>query len=588
MATSHRKAITQAHPEGQFFLAPEKVIHRQYEALRAYFVEGLSSEEAARRFGYSPGSFRVLCHRFRHEPDMAERFFKDVAHGPQSAPVRDRVRERAVALRKRNLSVYDIRRELREEGEEVSINALSVLLREEGFARLPRRPDEERPQVPSPEVAPVADVRELSTEPRSFRTRFAGLFLFVPLLEGIDFARLAAGAKLPGSKMIPAGHALRSSLALKLLGVERKSHVMQLVFDEGLALFSGLNAMPKRSWFATYSSRVDREKSRTLMELWFDVHEARLPHGESLDLDFHSVPANPGQEPLDKHYVSKRSRSQKAVLVFLARDADERVLCYANAAIPKKDREDEVVRFADFYRERTGKYPRELVFDSQLTTYARLLWLHEQGIRFLTLRRRSRSMVGRILSLPASAWTRVQLRSLTRTYRTPRVLDERVKIDAGGRPLELRQLSIIDLGHEEPTLLLTNDLRSTPAALITRYAQRMLIENGIADAIHFFHIDALSSMVDLKVEFDLQVTLMASTLYRLLAERLPDTYRRAQAKTVFRHLLDVGGKVDIEARDVIVTLDKRAHNPILAETGLIDRPTPMPWFGARNLIVRLP
>jgi hypothetical protein len=588
MAISHRKAITPAHPEAQFFLAPDKVTHRQYEALRAYFVEGLPSEEAARRFGYSPGSFRVLCHRFRQDPDKAERFFKDVAHGPQSAPVRDRVRERAVALRKRNLSVYDIQRELGEEGEEVSINALTVLLREEGFARLPRRPDEERPQAPSPEIAPVADVRKLSLEPRSFRTRFAGLFLFVPLLEGIDFARLAAGAKLPGSKMIPAGHALRSSLALKLMGIERKSHVMQLVFDEGLALFSGLNVMPKRSWFATYSSRVDREKSRTLMELWFDVHEARLAHGESLDLDFHSVPANPGQEPLEKHYVSKRSRSQKAVLVFLARDADERVLCYANAAIAKKDREDEIIRFAEFYRERTGKHPRELVFDSQLTTYAKLLWLHEQGIRFLTLRRRSRSMLARIYSLPASAWTRVQLRSLTRTYRTPRVLDERVTIDAGGRPLELRQLSVIDLGHEEPTLLLTNDLRSTPASLITRYAQRMLIENGIADAIHFFHLDALSSMVDLKVDFDLQVTLMASTLYRLLAEHLPDNYRRAQAKTVFRHLLDVAGKVNIQEQDVIVTLDKRAHNPILAETGLVDRPTPMPWLQGRNLILRLP
>ena len=183
---------------------------------------------------------------------------------------------------------------------------------------------------------------------------------------------------------------------------------------------------------------------------------------------------------------------------------------------------------------------------------------------------------------------RVQLRSLTRTYRTPRVLDERVTINAGGQPLELRQLSVIDLGHEEPTLLLTNDLRSTPAALITRYAQRMLIENGIADAIHFFHIDALSSMVDLNVDFDLQVTLMASSLHRLLAERLPDTYRRAQAKTVFRHLLDVGGKVDVEERNVIVTLDKRAHNPIVAETGLVDRPTPMSWFGGKNLVVRLP
>lgn len=588
MTISHRNAITSPHPEGRFFLAPEKPAHRQYEALRAYFLEGLSSKETAQRFGYSPSSFRVLCHRFRKEADKAERFFKDVARGPQSAPVRDRLRERAVALRKNNLSVYDIQRELREAGEEVSINALSVLLREEGFARLPRRRDEERPAAPSPEVAPVADVRTLSAEPRTFRTRFAGLFFFVPLLESVDLGWLAAQAELPSSKMIPGGAALRSTLALKLVGIERKSHVMQLVFDEGLALFSGLNVMPKRSWFATYSSRVGREKNRKLMELWFDVHEATLPHSDSLDLDFHSVPANPGNEPLEKHYVSKRSRSQKAVLVFLARDAEERVLCYANAAIPKKERDGEIVRFAAFYRDRTGHYPRELVFDSQLTTYDKLGWLHDHGIHFLTLRRRNRQMLARIYALPASAWIRVQLRSLTRTYRTPRVLDERIKLNVKHDRREVRQLSVLDLGHEDPTILLTNDFKSTPAALITRYAQRMLIENGIADAIHFFHLDALSSMVDLKIDFDLQVTLMASTLYRLLAERLPDNYRRAQAKTLFRHLLDVAGRIDIGEHDVVVTLDKRAHNPILAETGLVDRPTPMPWFWGKNLVLRLP
>jgi hypothetical protein len=492
-----------------------------------------------------------------------------------------------VALRKRNLSVYDIQRELDEAGEAVSINALTVILREEGFARLPRRRDEERPAAPAPEVAPVADVRELSAEPRRFRTRFAGLFFFVPLLEGIDLASLAERADLPGSKMIPADVALRSALALKLAGVERKSHVMQLVFDEGLALFAGINALPKRSWLATYSSRLGRQRNRKLMELWFDAaQEAGVARSGSLDLDFHSIPANSGEEPLDTHYVSKRSRSQKAVLVFLARDAEERVLCYANAAIPKTERGGEIVRFAQFYRERTGAYPRELVFDSQLTTYDRLDWLREQGIHFLTLRRRDRSLLARIYSVPHSAWRRLNLRSLTRKYRTPKVLDERVKLK--GYHGEIRQLSVIDLGHEQPTLLLTNNFRSATSTLITRYARRMLIENGIAEAIHFFHLDALSSMVDLKVDFDLQLTLMGSTLYRRLADKLPETYRRAHAKTLYRHLLDVGGSVEITGREVVVTLDKRAHNPILAETGLIDRPTPMPWFFGKKLILQLP
>jgi hypothetical protein len=586
MAINHRDQITPPSPEATFFLAPEKPLHRQYEALRAYFVEGLPSAEAARRFGYTPGAFRVLCHRFRHDPEKQALFFKDITRGPRSAPVRDRLRERVVAMRKRNLSVYDIQREFAEAGQDVSINALAVLLREEGFARLPRRMEEERPAVARPEAAPIADVRKLSGTLRSFRTRMAGLFLFVPLLERIDLGAIAKGAGLPGSVMIPAEHALRSALALKLVGTERKSHVMQLVFDEGLSLFVGLGAIPKRAWFAAYSSRVSGEKNHRLMELWFDAAQrAGLRRSGSFDLDFHSVPANAGKEPLDRHYVSKRSRSEKAILVFLARDAGERVLCYSNASIPKSKREAEIIHFAEFYRERTGSYPTELVFDSQLTTYPKLEWLREKRIRFLTLRRRSRKMLARIFSLPPSQWTRVSLPSLSRQYRTPRVLDE--KIHLKGYTGELRQLTITDLGHEEPTILLTNDTAARPSALITRYAKRMLIENGIAEAIHFFHLDALSSMVDLKVDFDLQITLMGSSLYRLLAERLPETYARAQAKTIFDNLLDTSGKVEVKEHDVVVTLDHRAHNPILATTGLLDRATPMPWFFEKKLTVRL-
>ena len=586
MAISHRKEITAETPESRFFLAPENPLHRQYEALRAFFVEGLPSGDVAGHFGYSPGAFRVLCHRFRREADAGGRFFKDVQRGPQSAPVRDRFREKVVAMRKMNLSVYDIQRELHEAGEDASINALSVLLREEGFARLPRRGDDERPAIAKPEPAPVADVRELDPSPRTFRTRVAGLLFFVPLLEKIDIRALAEGAGLPGSAMIPAQQAIRSALALKLVGTERKSHVMQLVFDEGLALFAGLNTIPKRAWFAHYSSRVGRTSARRLMELWFDAASgAGLPRGGSLDLDFHSVPANPGREPLEKHYVSKRSRSQKAVLVFLARDAQQRVLCYSNGAIAKPERDGEVVRFAEFYRERTGSYPEELVFDSQLTTYERLDWLNKKRISFLTLRRRSKKMLARIFSLPKSSWQRVTLKSLTRQYCNPKVLDEEVEVK--GYEGTLRQITIIELGHEEPTVLLTNNRKNGPAALITRYAQRMLIENGIAEAIHFFHIDALSSMVELNVDFDLQITLMGSALYRLLAERLPETYRRAQAKTIFNNLLDVGGRVEIGEREVVVTLDHRAHNPILAETGLFDRPTPMPWFFHKKLVLRM-
>jgi hypothetical protein len=583
MATTTRIDLT---PTARFFLAPENPLHRQYEAFRAYFLEGQPSLEVARRFGYAPGSFRVLCHQFRHDLNRQQRFFQSVQPGPRFAPVRDRVRELVVAMRKRNLSVYDIQRELADAGHTISINALAVLLREEGFTRLPRRLDEERPSAIRPDIQATADIRVLSLQPRTFRTRLGGLFVFVPLLKDIRLDEVLRQADLPGSHMVPAEQALRTLLALKLVGTERKSHVMDLVCDQGLALFAGLNVVPKRSYLASYSSRIDHRAVARLMAAWFDeARRAGLPRGDSLDVDFHSVPANTQEEPLEKHYISSRSRAQQGVLVFLARDAAAQVLCYARAGIPKDQKASEILRFADFWQERTGSPPAELVFDSQLTTYEHLHQLNERGIRFLTLRRRTRPMLGRIWSLPASAWRRITLPNLTRAFRTPRVLDERVTLP--GYAGLVRQITVIDLGHEEPTILLTNNQHAGCPTLVTRYAQRMLIENGISEAVQFFHLDALSSMIGMKVDFDLQITLMASSLYRLLANRIGREYQQATAKKIFRNLLDVSATVDVGQQQVVVTLDKRAHNPYLVASKLGDHPTPMPWFGGKRLLLRL-
>jgi hypothetical protein len=581
MTTTTSMTLTEAQAS-RFFRDPQSTTHRQYEALRAYFVDGLPSSEVAQGFGYSPGAFRVLCHQFRHDPAKRTAFFPPSTRGPQQRPARDRVRERAIALRKRNFSVYDIQSELAAAGHAVSINTLSLLLREDGFARLPRRRDDERPAAVRAEPAAVADVRVLSLTPRSFRTRLGGLLLFVPLMREIRLDEVARQAQLPTSPMVPAEQALRTLLALKLVGKERTSHVMDLVTDEGIAMFAGLNVVPKRSYLAGYSSRCDNRVIGRLMTAWFaQVERAGLKRGDSLDLDFHSVPANTTAEPLEKHYVSRRSRSQHGILTFLARDARQRVLCYAHAGIAKKDQADEILRFVDFWQQQTGALPKELVFDSRLTTYAQLERLNQKNIHFITLRRRTRKMLATIWSRPLSAWRCINLPALTRTFRTPKVLDERVQLR--GYAGELRQVTIIDLGHEEPTILLTNDLKLGCPALVTRYAQRMLIENGISAAVQFFHLDALTSMVGLKVDFDLQITLMASALYRLLAEKIGGIYASAQAKKIYHNLLDVSATVAIEDQRVVATLDKRAHNPFLVQSRLADTPTLMPWFANKPL-----
>ncbi len=569
----------------QFFAAPDATRQRQYEALRAYFLDNRPAADVAARFGYSTPALRSLCHQFRHDPALRAGFFQTPRPGPRHASARDRVRALVVAMRKRNLSVYDIQRELAAAGHDLSINSLSILLREEGFARLPRRRDDERPPTVLPEAAAVADVRTLSLAPRAFPTRLGGLFFFVPLLAPVHLDDVVRQAQLPGSQMIPAEQALRTLLALKLIGKERKSHVMDLVDDQGIALFAGLNVVPKRSYLAAYSAQIDDRTTGRLMAAWFtEVGRAGLTRGSSLDLDFHTIAAHTEQEPLEKHYVSRRSRSQKGILTFLARDAGRRLLCYARAGITKAEQPGEILRCIDFWQQQTGTPPQEVVFDSRLTTYAYLDRLNQRHIHFITLRRRTRKMLAAIWSRPASAWQRITLPALTRKFRTPKVLDERIHLK--GYQGEVRQVTVIELGHEEPTIILTNNFKIHCPALVTRYAQRMLVENGIADAVQFFHVDALSSLVGLRVDLDLQVTLMASALYRLLAEKVGGLYRNAEAKTIFQQLLDVSADVSVEEDRVLVTLHKHSHNPYLVASRLADQPTPMPWFGNKLLFLR--
>lgn len=566
------------------FLEPANATHRQYEALRAFFVEKLPSKEVAERFGYTPGSFRVLCHHFRADPTRPF-FLPDrtrAAPPPKPQTASSRLRDRIVAMRKQNLSVYDIAAALAAEGETLSPPAIWQVLSAEGFARLPRRADEERAAHVGVTAAATADVRALDLSARTFRTDIGGLFLFVPLLARLPLEQIIHDAGLPGSRMVPAAAAIRSLLALKLTATARTSHAMASVFDEGLALFAGLNVIPKRSFLTEYSCRIASASYPKLMSAWFDqVSQLGLERGVSFHLDFHTIPFHGEDALVERHYVSKRSRRQKGVLAFLAQDAERHVFCYANADIRKADQADEVLRFAEFWQQRTGKLPKELIFDSKLTTYHNLDTLNQQGIDFITLRRRSAGLLAELAAAPVCAWRRIELKGVHRAYHTPKILDRQITLTDYNGPI--RQIAITDLGHEQPTLLLTNQLRRGPAALIETYAKRMLIENSISDGVDFFHMDALSSIVAMKVNCDLQLTLMASSLYRLFAAQIGGAYTTAESRHIYRDFINASARVTITDTTVEVRFGKRAHNPYLLDAGLAQTDVPVPWWQGRKL-----
>jgi len=401
-----------------FFLQPALPKQRQYEALRAYFVGRRPSQEVARAFGYSPAAFRVLCSHFCHDPHPA--FFLTTRPGPRTQPKKNAARSLIVALRKQNHSVYEISELLKAQKLPLSPTAVGEVLKAEGFARLPRRLDEERPQRPRPTVEAVADVRSFCLAPRRFLTKCGGLFLFLPELARLSVEDLAQAARLPGSRMIPPAHALCACLSLKLWSLEHKSHVMSLVSDEGLALFAGLNVSPKKSFFSEYSSRLTPAHTQKLLAGWHDqAGRRRLWSGTSFNLDFHSVPYY-GEDPqVQSHYVSMRSRRQPSILTFLAQDEQSQSFCYSNADLRKGEEADEIFAFIAFWEKAHGRRPEHLVFDSKLTTYANLVRLDQEfHIGFITLRRRTPKLLQEVYSLPRSAWRQVELDIPTRQYRT--------------------------------------------------------------------------------------------------------------------------------------------------------------------------
>ncbi len=298
--------------------------------------------------------------------------------------------------------------------------------------------------------------------------------MLLPLLARLDLDAVVKRCAFPGTKMIPAAHAVRAALLLKLLGKSRRSHVMDLVFDPGVALAAGLNAIPKATFMSQYSSRLGRKALVRLLGAWIEkLRDEKLVDASSFDLDFHSI-SYFGEDPfVEKHYVPRRSQRRKAVLAFLARDAGGNVFCYSNTDIRKGEEADEVLRFVKFWEQRYGEHHQHLVFDSKLTTHANLSTLHnELEVTFVTLRRRSPKLMAEIATLPRSAWRTVHLDVPHRKFKTPRVVDQRIQLRSFKGTL--RQLLIRDLGHDEPTILLTNDLTSSLKAVITRYARRML------------------------------------------------------------------------------------------------------------------
>lgn len=416
---------------------------------------------------------------------------------------------------------------------------------------------------------------------RRLRTRLAGAFLFLPLLARLRLDQFVTQAGYPGSEMVPAPAALLSLLLLKLLDKERRSHVNDFNFEAALGLFAGLNVLPKKSFLSSYSYRTSRENQRALLTQWVRALSGLLfENANTFSLDFHPIPYRGEDSGLETHYVPLAGKAQSSVLSFFALEQDSRVLCYANANLTRAEQPGEASRFVEFWKELSGSDPTWLYFDSKVTTYPELHRLNQRGIWFVTIRRRGASAVRRLRQLPASSWKNAVIDTPKRCHQQVRYVDEGVRLR--GYEGQVRQVAFAGLGRDQPTLLLSNNTQETGRNLLIRYAGRNRVEGGLGDCVNFFHLDCLTSEVRLNVDLDCALTVLAQGCYRWLGKQLKG-FEKMSPKQLFRNFVETGGVVEVAADRVLVTLDRRSHNPILREAAL-DRNAPaIPWLQGRPI-----
>ncbi len=510
----------------------------------------------------------------------AREFFVSGRPGPKSAPGKDAARPGILELRAAGHSIDEIAAVLAAEGTPLNRTGIAEVIAAEGLPRLWRRPDAQR-GGPAREIQARAEAADFAALPERAETRLAGLLLAVPDLIALGVPDMVAAAGYPSTPKIPALSYVLSLLALKLTSTRRVSHVYDIAADPGAALFAGLTALPKATALTTYSYRLEhRRQAAFLAALDKASLAAGLADGEALNLDFHAV-MHWGDDPvLEKHYVPRRSQRTRSVLTFFAEDAGTHTLLYANADLAKASQNREVIAFADHWKAVTGHDPALLIFDSKLTTQAVLAELDDRGIGFITLRARHPGVTKALAALPPGSWAAMTLgRAGNKTRRVKVHDDPEAQLSAYPRPV--RQLAVTGLGHDQPTLLITNRPQLPARQVISSYARRMNIEQRLAEAIQSFGLDALAGAVPLNVDLDVVLPVLAHTVCTALRRRLPG-YGTATPDTLQRRFLNTGGIIEHHGGQITIRLNRRTYSPVLRQASLPKTIT-VPWWGGRTL-----
>jgi transposase len=567
-----------------YFIHPAGPSQRRYEALRAYFVDGMPASQVADQFGYSTASVHQMATLLRTGKLS---LFTDPRPGPKRPrKATGALRARVLALRAAGHSVTEIAAALTEQGLPISPQTTWQILAAEGIPRLPRRDEGRRGPPARLEPVKAAKLPGWPETPLMLPCDHAGLLLLFPGMAELQLPALVRAAGYPSTRQLTAWQSVGSLILAKCARKARIHHVGSLADDAGLAFTVGLTALPKATHLGSYSWRVRRASNVELLSgLVAGLRQLGLATGEAgFNCDFHAIRHHGEDAQLEKHYVPRRSQRTRAVLTFFAQDHASAEMVYANADLTRAEQAAEIIAFADYWQHATGADPGLLVFDSQLTTYKILEVLSGRGIRWLTLRQRGKTELERLAALPAPAWKTVTISRAGR-YRRPRLHEDMIKIK--DLSAKARQIAVTNIGRDEPTLVITNDITTPAKDLFARYAERMTEENELDAYIGGFHLDALTSGVPLNVDLDTTLTVVAGNLYRLLALKLT-RYHNATPDKIWRHFLDATGTLHITPGGATCALNLRSQHPVLIDAGFADLEIPIPWWDGRTLRFRFP
>lgn len=395
-----------------YFTQPKNATHRQYEAMRAFFCNGLSIKEVADQFGFSSLYFKKLKNEYvkelinGHDP-----FFSEKKTGPKQRRTEETVIEMIVALRKQNYAITDIRAALHAKGHVSSLNTILSILKQSGFATLPKRTHQERVSMQLPQkIIPSESIAYKYVEELFTTERAAGVLIFLPMLQSLGLIKAIKDAGFPSTKQLSDVQMVLSFLSLKLMGNTRWSHDSVWNMDRALGLFAGLNVLPKATTLSSYSYRVQRASNlillKNLANCFKGVHEE-----DEFNLDFKAIPHWGDESILEKNWCGTRSKAMKSILSLIVQCPQSGMINYTNAELKHSTQNDAVLDFVDFWKIGRGVAPKMLIFDSKFTTYENLnkLNISKDQIKFLTIRRRGKKLIEEVNKIPDDQWQILQV-----------------------------------------------------------------------------------------------------------------------------------------------------------------------------------